>query len=265
MSNPSPIGVFDSGVGGLSILKEIRKLLPNEDLLYFADSAYCPYGGRPPQFIRERSLAIGRFLKARGAKALVVACNTASAAGLDSLRLELQLPVVGVEPAVKPAAALSKNGKVGVLATGVTLASERFNSLLDRFCDGVEVITQPCPGLVEVIEQGRFTDARPLLDRYLIPLLQQGSTSVVLGCTHYPFLRPLVEEMVGPGVSVIDSGEAVARQVARILALSSLDNLRIAAGKEVFYTSGDAAAVGKVIGLLWESPAAEVAGIDLPA
>jgi len=263
MSDSGPIGVFDSGVGGLSILREIRNLLPNEDIIYFADSAFCPYGGRPPEFINGRTLAIGRFLISRGSKLVVVACNTASAAGLNDLRAELNVPLVGVEPAVKPAAALTKRGKLGVLATGVTLASDRFNSLLDRFCDGVEVITQPCPGLVELVEEGRLAEAKPLLANYLTPLLEQGSTTIVLGCTHYPFLRQSVESMAGPGILVIDTGEAVARQVQRVLEQSEKLNPGREKGIEEFFTSGDPEKVGKVIQLLWGSSAKSVEKLEL--
>jgi len=251
MSNPGPIGVFDSGVGGLSILKEIRKLLPYEDLIYFADSAYCPYGGRPPEVIKGRALAIGKFLHSQAAKLVVVASNTTSASGLDALRDSFNLPVVGVEPAVKPAAVQTPKGKVGVLATGVTLASERFGSLLDRFSEGVEVVTQPCPGLVEVVEDGRFAEALPLLNKYLLPLLKQDCRTIVLGCTHYPFLRSQIEELSGPGILVIDSGEAVARQVVRVLEQFDLENPEAKAGKEEFYTSGEPEKVSRVMQMLW--------------
>lgn len=263
MSRSGPIGVFDSGVGGLSILKEIRKLLPYEDFIYFADSAFCPYGGRPPEIIHGRTLAIGKFLLSRGAKLVVVACNTASAAGLNALREGLNVPVVGVEPAVKPAVSLTKNGKVGVLATGVTLASDRFNSLLNRFCDGVEVITQPCPGLVELVEEGRLKEAEPVLRGYLTPLLEQGSKTIVLGCTHYPFLRPMVQEMAGPEVLVIDTGQPVARQVARVLEQYALGKPGNQEGGEEFFTSGDPEKVGSVIELLWGKAGAVVERVEL--
>ncbi|HEX3015670.1 MAG TPA: glutamate racemase [Desulfobacteria bacterium] len=251
MSHSGPIGVFDSGVGGLSVLKEIRGLLPAEDVIYFADSAYCPYGGRLPEVIQGRALAIGRFLVEKGAKLIVVASNTTSASGLDALRDCLSIPIVGVEPAVKPAAAQCKQGKVGVLATVVTLASERFSSLLDRFCDDVEVITQPCPGLVEVVEAGQFDEAKPLLTKYLQPLLDQGCETIVLGCTHYPLLYQQIREMAGPNIKIIDSGKAVARQVQRVLNENQLETPENQAGSELFFTSGDPETVGPVIDVIW--------------
>ncbi len=263
MSKLYPIGVFDSGVGGLSILQEIRKLLPQEDFLYFADSAYCPYGGRPVEIIRNRAVAIGTFLQARGAKAMVVASNTTSASGLESLRRELSIPVIGVEPAVKPAVQLSNSGKVGVLATGVTLRSSRFNSLLHRYCEGVEVLTQPCPGLVEAVESGDLDSARPLLHTYLAPLLKQGVTLIVLGCTHYPFLRPIIAELCGPKVTIIDSGEAVARQVMRVLDQFDLNALRSSGGIVQMFTSGDPVKVQPVVQLLWGDKDLTVERINL--
>ena len=258
MANQGPIGVFDSGVGGLSILKEVRKLLPNEDLVYFADSAHCPYGGKEPEIIRARALAIGRFLQDQGTKLLVVASNTTSASGLEAVRDTLNLPVVGVEPAVKPATELTPSGKVGVLATGVTLNSTRFSALVDRYCDGVEVITQPCPGLVEMVEDGRLDEAEPLLANYLSNLIAQDCRTIVLGCTHYPFLRNLVEKIVGPEVKVIDSGEAVARQVARVIEQLELAKCSPGLGWETFYTSGEPEKVTRVTRLLWGSDAVAV-------
>jgi glutamate racemase len=250
VTNSNPIGVFDSGVGGLSVLQELHQLLPNEDFIYFADSAYCPYGGKSPEVIRQRALAISKFLVNKGAKLIVVASNTTSASGLETLRESLNIPVVGVEPAVKPAVALTKQGKVGVLATGVTLASTRFSTLLDRFCDEIEVITQPCPGLVEVVEAGDLDAARPLLKEYLLPLLDQGATTIVLGCTHYPFLRSLVRDLAGEGVLVIDSGEAVAKHTLRMLEQSQICNKGPKRGRDYFYTSGEVEDTGRVMGLL---------------
>ncbi len=254
MPSSNQIGIFDSGVGGLSVLQELRHCLPHEGFIYFADSAYCPYGGKPPELIRKRALVISKFLVDKGAKLIVVASNTTSASGLEALRDYLNIPVVGVEPAVKPAAALSNHGKVGVLATGVTLASSRFNSLVTRYCDGVEVLTQPCPGLVELIEQGNIEEARPLLTSYLVPLLEQGATTIVLGCTHYPFLRGLVKEIAGEGVLIIDSGEAVAKQTARVLQQKNLFSTAEIAGKVEYFTSGEAKQASRVMGILLGEP-----------
>jgi glutamate racemase len=173
-----PIGVFDSGVGGLSILRAVRSALPAEDLIYVADSGYLPYGEKPVAFIQQRAAAISGFLQAQGAKAILVACNTATATAIDHLRECFEMPFIGVEPAVKPAAALTRSGIVGVLATGATTASVRLGSLLQRFGSGVEVIVQPCPGLVEKVEAAQFDTAetRALVSDYVAPLIARGAT-----------------------------------------------------------------------------------------
>jgi len=253
LSDPRPIGVFDSGVGGLSVLKEIRRRLPHEDIIYYADSAFCPYGVRPPAEIAARSMKICDFLLDQGAKALVVACNTASVAGLDIYRRHYSVPIVGMEPAVKPATAVSKNGRVGVLATSVTLSGNRFSSLLERFKNGAEVFSQPCPGLVELVESGENDSPRTLeiLRGYLTPLLDSGVDTIVLGCTHYPFLKSAVQSLAGSGITVIDTGEAVARQVCRVLEAQGLATPAAGPGKEIFHTSGRPEEVGPVIKKLW--------------
>lgn len=253
MESASPIGLFDSGVGGISVMREVRRLLPAEDLVYYADSAHCPYGHKPQEEIQKRMFAICDFLMAQGVKTIVVACNTASIAGLDVVRKRYGVPMVGMEPAVKPATQASRNGRIGVLATGVTLAGERFTSLVDRFADGVQVYTQPCPGLVELVESGRTEgpDVEETLGRFLTPLTQQSVDTIVLGCTHYPFLRDTIQRMVGNGVALIDTGEAVARQVKRVLQNENLLRDDAAAGREVFYTSADPEALRPVITRLW--------------
>lgn len=253
MPDPGPIGVFDSGVGGLSVLKEIRRLLPCEDIIYYADSVYCPYGIRPPEEIVARSVKICDFLLGQESKALVVACNTASVAGLDIYRRMYEVPIVGMEPAVKPATAASRNGRVGVLATSVTLSGDRFSSLLERYQNGAEVYSQPCHGLVELVESGRYDspEALDLLKKYLDPLLDSGVDTIVLGCTHYPFLKESVRTLAGPQIAVIDTGEAVARQVCRVLAGRDMENPGGKSGSEVFHTSGDPSEVGPVIKKLW--------------
>ncbi|MFZ5647330.1 MAG: glutamate racemase [Bacillota bacterium] len=253
MPDNRPIGVFDSGVGGLSVLKEVRKILPSEDIIYFADSAYCPYGLKPPEEIIARSFKICDFLLSEGSKMLVVACNTASVAGLDQYRNRYDVPIVGMEPAVKPATAATRNGKVGVLATGVTLAGERFSSLLERYQNGSEVFSQPCPGLVELVESGMHEspEAAHMLKRFISPLLDRGVDTIVLGCTHYPFLKEMVGSIAGPGITVIDTGEAVARQVNRVIRQHGIENTGDKAGAEVFHTSGSASEVKAVIKKLW--------------
>lgn len=241
--NPNaPIGVFDSGIGGLSVLRHLRALLPAENLLYVADSGHAPYGRRTPDFVRGRALAIGDFLRGQGAKALVVACNTATASAVEALRARHPWPVIAMEPGVKPAVAATRRRLVGVLATAGTLESARFYALVNRFAGDVEIITQPCPGLVEVVERGEpdGDEARALVDRYLTPLLSRGVDVIVLGCTHYPFLRALIEERAGPAAQIIDTGPAVAREVRRRLQEENL--LRGAgAGEARFWTSGEPA------------------------
>jgi glutamate racemase len=213
------IGVFDSGVGGLSVLRQIRRLLPAADLQYVADQAHVPYGQRSAEQVRRYSEGITRFLLEAGASMIVVACNTASAAALDHLRQTFpDVPFVGMEPAVKPGAAATRSGIVGVLATAGTFDSERYARLRQRFAAGIHVLEDPCPGLVEHIEAGQLDTPQTcaLLQTALTPMLEAGVDSVVLGCTHYPFVLPLIEEIAGGQVTVIDPAPAVARQVQRI-------------------------------------------------
>ncbi|GAB6182240.1 glutamate racemase [Desulfotomaculum defluvii] len=253
MSQRAPIGIFDSGVGGLSVARDIRKLLPLEDILYYADSAYCPYGDKDPKIIQQREKKIGQFLVSQGAKIIVVACNTATSTGLEDLRGLLNVPVIGMEPGVKPAVAATRNGKIGVLATCVTIAGDRFATLVKRYAENTEVITQPCPGLVELIECGKLAapETEQKLRSFLQPVLDQGADTIVLGCTHYPFLRPMIERLAGPGISIIDTGQAVARQVNRVLNEHNLTITDGFLGSEQFYTSGSQAAVREVIQSLW--------------
>lgn len=254
MSDPCPIGVFDSGVGGLSVLREIRALLPAEDLLYCADSGHSPYGEKPQALIAARSLEICDFLLGQGAKALVIACNTATAAAAGTIRARWpQVPVIGVEPAVKPATAATRKGVVGVLATTGTLESARFAALLDRFGHGVDVVTRSGTGLVDLIEQGEFDSPRlrSLLQQHLAPLREAGADTVVLGCTHYIFLRPLIAELLGPEVSLIDTGAAVANQVQRKLAERAMLADESKTGHEQFWASGDLEVVRHSLNLLW--------------
>lgn len=226
-ANPSsPIGIMDSGAGGLSVLQHIRRTLPNESLIYVADSAHIPYGDKTPAFVRERVNAIADTLVAMGVKALVVACNTATAAAVESLRERLQLPVVGMEPGIKPAVQDSRSGVVGILATEGMVRSRRMASLVERFAADREVVIQACPGLVEQVERQALETPETvrLLQRYLKPLLERGADTLVLGCTHYPFLRNSIERLVGPGVRVIDTGEAVARRLQQLLQEHGLQN-----------------------------------------
>lgn len=267
-----PVGVFDSGIGGLSVLSEIARLLPDDDLVYIADTAHVPYGMKPPDAIRERALAITRFLVEHlQSRAVVVACNTATTHAVDLLRRSFPgTPIVGMEPAIKPAAAASRSGVVGVLATGATLRGERFASLIARYTDDVELLTQPCPGLVEQVESGDLDGAETvaLLREYTEPMLARGADTIVLGCTHYPFLRDTLQHLVGPSVTLIDTGAAVARQTARVLgghpiakdedAVSTPGSRRV-----TFYTTGDPTRVRPVVERLWGHGAVIIRRLDV--
>jgi glutamate racemase len=228
MDKGAPIGVFDSGIGGLTVLEEIQQLLPHESLLYVADCGHIPYGEKSP----------------------------ATVAAVADLRLDFpDWPLVGMEPAVKPAAAATRSGVVGVLATTGTLQSAKFAALLDRFATDVKVITQPCPGLVELIESGDLTSTalRQLLQGYIEPLLSAGCDTIILGCTHYPFLKPLLAQMLPPSIILIDTGAAVARQLKRLLGERDL----LAAGNPEpaqFWTSGDVYHLRNILPTLWKYP-----------
>ncbi|KVO06275.1 glutamate racemase [Burkholderia ubonensis] len=215
----APVGVFDSGLGGLSVLRAVRAQLPDESFVYVADSRNAPYGPRDEAFITERTLAIGEWLAREGAKALVVACNTATAQSIAAIRERLAIPLVGVEPGIKPAAALSASGIAGVLATQSTLASARFQALLDRYGAGRRFICQPGHGLVEAVELGdtHSPALRALLDGYLQPMLDAGADTLVLGCTHYPFFTETIRDLVGDRLTIVDTSDAIARQLARVL------------------------------------------------
>jgi glutamate racemase len=215
----APVGVFDSGLGGLSVLRAVRAQLPEEALIYVADSRYAPYGERDDDFIAERTLAIGEWLIAQGAKALVVACNTATAQSIALARERLPIPVIGVEPGIKPAALQSKTHVAGVLATQVTLRSARFLALHERYAADCTFLCQPGHGLVEAIERCDLDSPalRTLLAGYLQPMLDAGADTLVLGCTHYPFLDATIRELVGDRLALIDTSVAIARQLERVL------------------------------------------------
>jgi glutamate racemase len=237
-----PIGLFDSGVGGLSIVREVRRLLPHENLLFVADQAQVPYGPRPLGQVRSFSEEITRFLLARKARAVVVACNTASAAALHPLRDRFPgIPFVGMEPAVKPAVQASRSGVVGVLATPATFQGELFASVVERFAAGVRVLQQTVPGLVERIEAGDLDGeaTRQLLQTAVDPLLRQGADTIVLACTHYPFVIPLLRSIVGDSVQVIDPSPAIARQVERVLEEKGTNRTDGVRGDTVICTTGD--------------------------
>jgi len=252
-SADAPIGVFDSGVGGLSVLRHIHAQLPHEHVMYFADSAFAPYGAKTDEWLVQRAIAVTAFLLDKGAKALVVACNTATVAAIKAVRTAYpSLPVVGVEPGLKPGAAATRNGTVAVLATASTLRGEKFLALREQISgtNGTTFLLQPCIGLVERIEQGDLTgtETAALLKGYVEPLLEQGADTLVLGCTHYPFVREAIARLVAErgdstAVTLIDTGDAVARQLARLLEGAGLLRPGGTPAHLRGYTSGNAAAL----------------------
>jgi glutamate racemase len=247
------IGIFDSGLGGLSVWREIARQLPAHDTLYVADQVNIPYGSRPAAEIRGLAHGIARFLIERGCDPIVVACNTASAAALASLRAEFPATsFVGMEPAVKPAVATTQRRVVGVLATPATFQGDLFTQTVERFAADVEVIRQVCPGLVERIESGDVDgpEVRRLLEHFLAPSLAAGADTIVLACTHYPFVRRSIEELVGSEITVIDSAPAVARQVGRLLA----DSQPGPPGQRDFWTTGEPSRFELVATLLLQRP-----------
>ena len=240
MPSPQPIGIFDSGVGGLSVWRHIRQQLPQEQLLYYADQRHVPYGPRPAGEILTFARQITDFLLARQAKLIVIACNTATAAALRQLRQDYPaMPFVGMEPAVKPGAQQTRSGVVAVLARAGTFQSQQYASLMARFGNGIRLLEDPCIGLVERIEAGEIAASatRALLTGIVNPMLAAGADTFILGCTHYPFIEPLLRELVGPA-AIIDPAPAVARQVRR--RLTELDRLAVEpAGPDQFFTSGN--------------------------
>ncbi|MFV9506863.1 MAG: glutamate racemase [Oscillochloridaceae bacterium umkhey_bin13] len=243
------IGLFDSGLGGLSVARAVRAALPNHDLLYLADSAYCPYGPLPVAQVRARALACATWLVAQGAQSVVVACNTATSAAIETLRATLAVPVVGMEPGLKPAVAATRSGRVAVLATSGTLQSERFERLVSQFATNVTVETVPCPALVELVEAGELTGshASATVTACVAPLLATGVDTLVLGCTHFPPLRPLIAA-AAPAATIIDTGPAVAAQVARIVAAHGLPT---GSGTMRCATTGDPAQVAPALARVW--------------
>jgi glutamate racemase len=245
-----PIGVFDSGVGGLSVLRAIRAQVPHESVVYFGDQGHIPYGPRPLEEVQAFSEEITRFLLAKGAKLIVVACNAASAAALHELRRKFsEIAFVGMEPAVKPAAETTRSGVVGVLATPATFQGALYASVVERFAANVNLLQSTCPGLVQKIEAGALDapETRSILEQALQPMLERGIDTIVLGCTHYPFVIPLIQSIVGPNIRVIDPAPAVARQVVRVLDASGVSAAAAGQGELRFFTSGDPAALNSLL------------------
>ncbi|WP_224483936.1 glutamate racemase [Robertkochia aurantiaca] len=239
--NPNPIGVFDSGIGGLTIWKEINELLPFESTIYLADSANAPYGERSPEAILELSRANTRRLMDLGCKLIVVACNTATTNAIEELRAEFSVPFIGIEPAIKPAGLQSRSGTIGVLATRGTLASSLFSKTARTYLKDIQIIQQYGDGLVPLIESDQIeSDTMTLLlNRYLQPMIRSGADHVVLGCTHYPLLTERIKRIMPEGITIVDSGKPVARQTLNVLRsydlLSGLSNEPV----HRFLTSGD--------------------------
>jgi glutamate racemase len=255
VSSSGPIGLFDSGVGGLSILRHVRRALPHENLVYAADSRFAPYGDRTDEEISTRARVMVDFLVERGAKAVVIACNTATAATVDSLRAGYRLPIVGMEPAVKPAAALTRSGVVGVLATTRTIASARFQKLVAAHRGGARVLPQACPGFVEQVETGDLWSGatRSLVERHVKPLVEAGADTLVLGCTHYSFLADVIHAVAGEAVTLVDSVDGVTRELDRRLGAEGLRTDAAASGAEEFWSTSSPAEAGSIFGQLWGS------------
>ncbi|QSA97300.1 glutamate racemase [Methylococcus sp. EFPC2] len=260
MNNPlvrtRTIGVFDSGVGGLSVLKAIRLGHPTVNFIYIADSGNAPYGGRPAEFIERRASQIADALVEGGAEIIVVACNTATAVAVEKLRSQLSIPVVAMEPAIKPAVGYTRTGVIGVLATERTLESMAVKRLCREYGQGVNVLLQPCPGLVEMVERGELSTepTRAYLRNLINPLIAQGADTLVLGCTHYVFLEPEIRKIAGPGVEIVESSEAVARQVIRHLGSERAPALAKHTSQESFLTTGLPDHAEKIFSQLWGAP-----------
>ena len=251
------LGIFDSGVGGLSVLKAIRAQMPGEAIIYLGDQVHVPYGPRPLEQVRAFSEEITRFLLVKDVKLIVVACNSASAAALPYLRATFpEVPFVGMEPAVKPAAEQTRSGIVGVLATPATFQGALYASVIERFAQDVTVLQHTCPGLVAQIEKGALEapETEAILREALTPMLAEGIDTVVLGCTHYPFVIPLIQRIVGQAVRVIDPAPAVARQAGRLL---DAHRLRSAGGQNApitYYSSTEPTALQSLLPVLIGQP-----------
>ena len=250
---PKPaIGVFDSGIGGLSVLHEIRALIPDANLIYVADTEYLPYGTKSEAIIQERAKKITEFLIAQGAVLVVMACNTATAAAATYLRQNFEIPIIGMEPAIKPAASLTQTGVIAVLATENTTKSNRLAELKDRYAHHIHVISQPCHGLVELVEANDLNSEKTLalLDSYIAPLLAAEADVLILGCTHYPFLKPAIQQLVGARMTILDTGNAVARHTQT--QFQTLNLIAEQYGVEYFYCTHPSDNSAQLISTLWK-------------
>lgn len=254
--NNNPIGIFDSGVGGLSIASSIRDKLPNENIVYIADSLHAPYGSKSKDFIIDRSSLIVNSLLTLKAKAIVVACNTATVSAIQKLRNDFPVPFIGVEPGVKPAVSLSRTGVVGVLATEQTIASESFNNLVKRFSNRAQIEVKACPGFVDLVETINFdeNDAEVMIKQYVFPLLDKGVDTIVMGCTHFAFLTSFMEKILGSDVRIINTYQAVSKEVVRKLTVENLLALEGNKGSELFFSSRVDRRTDPLFSKLWRRP-----------
>jgi len=253
MINGQAIGIFDSGIGGLSIARQIHQRLSNEHLLYVADSIHAPYGEKSESYITERAFAISDFLIQRSVKAIVVACNTATVSSIKALRSKYTIPIIGVEPGLKPAVFNTKSGIVGVLATAQTLKSVSFNDLAKTFSSHVKIEVQPCPGLMEQVEALNLDsdETVALIKKYVYPLLEKGADHIVLGCTHYAFLAPMIEKIVGPNVAIVNTDFAVAKEAARRIETANLLSTYSGQGNVEFWSSALPSVAHRQFSQLW--------------
>ena len=249
MSNTHPIGLFDSGIGGTSIWKEVHALLPQENTVYLADSKNAPYGKKTKQEIIDLCFKNVDFLIAQNCKLIIVACNTATTNAIREMRAKYDIPFIGIEPAIKPAAHSSETKTIGILATKGTLNSELFTAQLKNYAN-IKILEQVGYGLVELIEQGKIEteEMRNLLKLYIRPMLEAGIDYLVLGCSHYPYLIPEIKKIIPPSVKIIDSGEAVARQTKAILEKFNLQNTAKEKGNTTFYTNSAADVLKNILG-----------------
>lgn len=256
--NKQAIGILDSGVGGLSIARAIHDTLPAEDLIYIADSKYAPYGDKSTSEISQRVSTLIELLKQKNIKVLVIACNTATVNLIARLREKYSLPIIGVEPGVKPAAANTKSKKIGVLATEGTINSKAFLEFVGQFSEQNELILTPCPKFVPLIEQAQIgTDSsKAAVEEYVRPLIDKGCDQIVLGCTHYPFLKQDIEKVANDQAQIIDTSQAVANQVNNVLAEHSLLNHAQEEGQAEFFTTGDIQLANPLFSMLWQKQVA---------
>ena len=251
--NQNPIGIFDSGVGGLSIAKCIDEQLPNEQLIYVADSEHAPYGDKSSADIQARVNHIADYLIKQQAKAIVIACNTATVNAIDQLRHSVDIPIIGVEPAIKPASVYTKTKKIGILVTESTAENLRFQELVNRFSSGIEVYIQPCPGLMEIIESGEqdSDDCLFMLSHFILPLIDKNIDTLVLGCTHYPFLSEKITRLFGKDITLMETALPVTQELKRQLAKRNLlANHRI--NQHQFMTTQHSPSLNLLFSQLWQ-------------